>query len=182
MKDYTDGCVNFKDVGGYVNLIAEKDILFENLIFRGGSIDYVKEIHEIGNVKSIVNLRNGADYKEFDIDYYHFPMANRIEKYNTELKEVRNWLNEIFQLIQSNDFQFPVLFHCLSGKDRTGVVIAALLSILGVKREIIIEEYLLSIGKVDAGLITSSLDGMSNIEEYFERVDLNVIGNKLKKS
>lgn len=38
----------------------------------------------------------------------------------------------------------PVLVHCAAGKDRTGFVIAMLLEAIGVEREAIIEDYLLS--------------------------------------
>jgi protein-tyrosine phosphatase len=38
----------------------------------------------------------------------------------------------------------PLLFHCAAGKDRTGVAAALILSVLGVPREVIVEDYLLS--------------------------------------
>jgi protein-tyrosine phosphatase len=40
--------------------------------------------------------------------------------------------------------QLPALFHCTTGKDRTGWAAAALLSLLGVSRETIMEDYLRS--------------------------------------
>jgi protein-tyrosine phosphatase len=84
--DYTDGCINFRDVAGYINLILEKEILPEGKIYRGGSIDYVEDLKEIGNTKSVLNLRNGKDQENFEIEYYHFPMSNKIEKYDTSQK------------------------------------------------------------------------------------------------
>jgi protein-tyrosine phosphatase len=42
------------------------------------------------------------------------------------------------------DDGLPVLVHCTAGKDRTGFMIAMLLEALGVEREAIIEDYLLS--------------------------------------
>jgi protein-tyrosine phosphatase len=44
----------------------------------------------------------------------------------------------------------PLLVHCTAGKDRTGVMIALLLTLLGVPRETVISEYLLSAGYADA--------------------------------
>jgi len=38
----------------------------------------------------------------------------------------------------------PALFHCTTGKDRTGWASAALLSLLGVERDLVLEEYLLT--------------------------------------
>ena len=73
--DYTQGCVNFRDVGDFVNLIAGKQLLKPNMLFRGGSIDYIKSIAELENPKSIFNLRNGHDPTFEGIGYYHFPMS-----------------------------------------------------------------------------------------------------------
>lgn len=40
--------------------------------------------------------------------------------------------------------QLPALFHCASGKDRTGWAAAALLTLLGVPREVVMEDYMRS--------------------------------------
>ena len=40
--------------------------------------------------------------------------------------------------------QLPLLFHCSAGKDRSGVASALLLAVLGVRREAIVADYLLS--------------------------------------
>jgi len=181
--DYTDGCVNFRDVGAFIYLISGKHVLPENRIYRGGSIDYIKDHKEIEHVKSIINLRNGPDPDYFDIDYLHFPMLNKIEKYDTSQKEVRTWLNKIIGAFENPNVKFPVLIHCLSGKDRTGIVIAAILLILGIDKKIIIEEYLLSDGDVDENLISMSIEGIKDIDNYFNRVDLiKVKKNILKRS
>lgn len=179
--DYTDGCVNFRDVGGYINLILGEKKLHENQLLRGGSIDYVKMPSEIGHAKSIINLRNGADETAFNADYLHFPMANKIEKYDTSQKEVKIWLNQIIKTFENPDVQFPVLVHCLSGKDRTGIVIAAILLIIGIKQEIIIEEYLLSDGEVNVEWIQLAMDGMQDVDAYFNRLELHKVRENLTK-
>ena len=181
--DYTDGCVNFRDVGGYVNLILGEERLPEDHLYRGGSIDYVKEDSEIRFPKTIINLRNRPDYDGFDATYLHFPMDNKVEKYDTHLPEVRRWLNQILLELQNPDVRFPVLIHCLSGKDRTGIVVAAILMLLGIDENTIIEEYLLSEGEVDAEKISLSIDGMRDLKQYFNRIDLSrfrevVLGKK----
>ena len=38
----------------------------------------------------------------------------------------------------------PLLFHCAAGKDRTGVAAALILSVLGVPRDVVVQDYLLS--------------------------------------
>lgn len=46
--------------------------------------------------------------------------------------------------MQIADLNEPGLFHCTAGKDRTGWAAAALLTLLGVPQQIVLEDYLLS--------------------------------------
>ena len=71
--DYTDGCVNFRDVREYLQLIMGESPLSKERLYRGGSIDHVKSLDEIWRPGTVINLRNGQDYHQFDTDYYHFP-------------------------------------------------------------------------------------------------------------
>ena len=178
--DYTNRCVNFRDVGEFLNLINQNKLLNEHQLLRGGSIDYVNKLNEIGNACSIINLRNGSGVKNFQSDYFHFPMSNKIEKYNTNQKEVRVWLNQILKIFEKNDLKYPVLIHCLSGKDRTGIVICAILLIIGIEKKTIIEEYLLSEGEVKVEWISLAYDGMQDVEKYFNRIDLDKVRKNLK--
>jgi protein-tyrosine phosphatase len=178
--DYTDGCVNFRDVGGYLNLLTGERRFQEGKLFRGGSIDYIKEHNEIQNAQTIINLRKGPDDNLFDMNCVHFPMSNKIEKYHTAQKEVRVWLNQILQIFEK-DVHYPVLVHCLSGKDRTGIVIAAILSILGIEKELIVEEYMLSMGEVKREWILLALEGIKETESYFSRIELTLIRKNLER-
>jgi len=40
--------------------------------------------------------------------------------------------------------ELPLLFHCQAGKDRTGIVAAVVLSLLGVSRDDVVEDFALS--------------------------------------
>lgn len=181
--DYTDGCVNFRDVGTFVNMIADKKQMPENKILRGGSIDYIKSLEEIQTPKTIVNLRNGHDsISNFDGEYLHFPMSNKIEKYDTAQKEVKKWLNSIMRIFENPELQYPVFIHCLSGKDRTGIVIASLLTILEIDKETIIEEYFLSDGDLKQEWIQLALSGIHSpsFTKYFERLDIKQIQKNIQ--
>lgn len=52
------------------------------------------------------------------------------------------------------DEQTPLVFHCAAGKDRTGVAAALILSLLGVSRAVIIEDYLVT-QRATQGLLDS---------------------------
>ncbi|MDW3192586.1 MAG: tyrosine-protein phosphatase [Cytophagales bacterium] len=178
--NYTDGCVNFRDAGEFINMMIEKPIFQEGKLFRGGSIDHVKEHHEIAAVRSIISLRNGPDYQSFEADYYHFPMSNKVEKYDTSQKEVRVWLNQILSTFENPELRWPILIHCLSGKDRTGIVIAAILMVLGIDESHIEEEYLLSEGEVKTELIQMAMENMRNSKKFFTRVNLDMVRKHLR--
>tara|TARA_B110000240_G_scaffold184003_1_gene218218 strand:- start:83 stop:700 length:618 start_codon:yes stop_codon:yes gene_type:complete len=53
-----------------------------------------------------------------------------------------SWL-KLFEILANED-SLPVVLHCTAGKDRTGVSTAFLLSILGVSRDLIEADYLLT--------------------------------------
>jgi len=57
---------------------------------------------------------------------------------NSNLREFKVLVRELL------DNQAPSLFHCTAGKDRTGLTSALLLSVLGVDKETVINEYLMT--------------------------------------
>lgn len=67
-------------------------------------------------------------------------------------------------MAQSGD---PILIHCAAGKDRTGTLAAVILGALGVSREIILEDFMLTMKVVD---VDSMLEPASRfMEEKFGR-------------
>ena len=177
--DYSSGCVNFRDVGEALELIADASVFPQQRLFRGGKIDFVTDASTIKTPGTILNLRRGTDPQELPSTYAHFPASNDLEKYETSNREVRRWLNEIVSFFGDRSTEYPVLIHCTSGKDRTGVVVAALLTIVGIDRSLIVEEYLLSDGEVRSEWIEMALDGMADSTKYFNRVDLQTVVDRL---
>lgn len=182
--DYSKGCVNFRDAGECVNLIAGRPLLPTGRVLRGGKLDFVETAAEIGHPGTIINLRMGPDSesKRFGADYWQVAIANMHERYHTHTAAVRRWLNAVFVCLLSEVQRMPVLIHCTSGKDRTGVVVASLLTTLGIDRETVVQEYLWSEGKVSRASIEEALDGIGEPESYFSRVDLCALRRKLLES
>lgn len=177
--DYTAGCVNFRDVGEALELIADEPVFPMGRLFRGGKIDFVSDPGTIQNPATILNLRRGRDPQHLPANYAHFPASNDLEKYETTNREVRHWLNDVVSFFSDRNTQFPVLVHCTSGKDRTGVVVAALLTIARIDRSYIVEEYLLSDGEVRAEWIEMAVEGFADVDRYFNRVDLPLLRSRL---
>lgn len=178
--DYTNGCVNFRDVGEWVNLIAGKSLLREKTLLRGGKLDHIRSGSEVGHPKTIVNLRRGADagLSFLNATFLHFPLPQGFERSYTHLPEVKRWLNAVVKSVAYDIEDFPVLFHCTSGKDRTGVIIGVLLHIMSIPLEIIAEEYLLSDGYVDKEELLRALENIKDPAKYFKGIELGRVSDK----
>jgi protein-tyrosine phosphatase len=177
--DYSKGSVNLRDVGEFVNLLSGRTLLTERKLWRGGKLDFVSSAKEICFPRTIINLRNSPDPNSFGAKAYHFPLDSRYDKYETHRAEVRQWLQNVIKVFEAPDLAFPMFIHCNSGKDRTGVVVAALLKIAGIPDEIIVEEYMLSDGDVQEDFIRQALAGFADVEKYFQRVNLNQVRHHL---
>lgn len=171
--------VNLRDVGEFINCISGKKIMFEKRLYRGGRIESEECLLEAGNPKTIINLRSTPDKIEKNQDSVkvHFPIVNSIEKYDTKLGDVRKWLNAVLSTLSRSDIKYPVFIHCTSGKDRTGIVVASLLWLLGIQENIIKEEYLLSEGKVSIHSIDLSIKGINGKGNYFNKVSVMQLKN-----
>ena len=87
------------------------------------------------------------------------PAENDDEKYETSDKNVYAWVKQVISAIEESGAILPILIHCRSGRDRTGVIVAAILWKLGVSNDVIIEEFKLS-PKTKSENIIKTLDGL----------------------
>ena len=174
---------NFRDVGKFLNAASASHVFPENVLYRGGSINGVFEHHEILKIPTIVNLRKGADEKIFNCQYLHIPVADRVENYETSSGKVRMWVNRVINQISQPDVRLPILIHCTSGKDRTGVIIAAILLLFEIPESLIIREYLASEGVNNSRSLEQALQGFGDIRVYLNKVkDSQLLINKFNSA
>ena len=164
-----EGCFNFRDIGGYLNQDGKK--VKRGLYFRAGRQDRMtnKDLAQLSdlNISTQIDLRK----KEEVLDQGRGPLEDMGAKYinisvipeggseklnklvgDTGISGKRylgylefgptSWLR-LFGILADEE-NLPVLLHCTAGKDRTGVSTAFLLSVLGVSRDIIEADYLLT--------------------------------------
>ena len=177
--DYSAGCVNFRDVGEFIHVFSGQDWLPSGRLLRGGKLEFVSTPAEIGSPGTILNLRTGRDPRQLAGVTLHFPTDNVPEVYDTGGREMQRWLRTVVAAFQ-DALDDPVMVHCTSGEDRTGVVVAALLHVLGVPHALIVEEYLFSDGEIHAEWIEQALTGIGSTESYFCGLDLASIRTKLR--
>ena len=164
-----DGCFNFRDIGGYLNQEGKR--IKKGLYFRAGRQDRMsdEDLSQLSDLKisTQIDLRRPDEV----LEQGKGPLESMGSKYiniavipeggsdqlsrlvgDTGISGKRylgylefgptSWLR-LFGILASED-NLPVVLHCTAGKDRTGVSTAFLLSILGVSRDVIEADYLLT--------------------------------------
>lgn len=128
-----------------------------------------KEIQKDGPDKSY--LTSGIRRK------VHWPMANSHgigqEAYVSYMEDNRPLFRDFFTLLADKK-SYPILFHCSAGKDRTGILSALTLELLGTPREVIYDDYLhskritpkLKVEREWLDEVFSRVDGAGGIEAY----------------
>lgn len=149
-----ENLTNFRDFGGYKTgdgRRVKRGLLFRSDALCGINEKEQQELFKHLNIKTIIDYRTEAELST----------AEKIKTGNTrqfsnlyqEMEKMMRGLagNEYNRQIFSQMLQLyaaaenaPILLHCKGGKDRTGFGCAVILEVLGVPREKVIEEYLLS--------------------------------------
>lgn len=172
-----EGIHNFRELAGYQ---ADGGVVRSGRIFRSGALERMSEadsqwlaaelaIHTILDLRHIdeLSLRQGPHPLEERVRPHSiFPESIRQEDLIAELNGLygagispQRYLHYLeiggdrlasaFQLFAEED-NYPFLVHCTAGKDRTGVLLALIMDVLGCSDEDIAAEYGLSDANTDA--------------------------------
>lgn len=151
------GSHNVRDLGGL--LTSDGRLVRRGRIFRSdypafAEVDDGAALRAMG-LRTVVDLRRGAEadfecvsWQDHGVTYHRCPLAAGAEsswhaRYQAYLTHRRETVVEAVRQVMAVDAH-PVLFHCAAGKDRTGVVAALVLSVLGVDAEQIVADYVLT--------------------------------------
>jgi protein tyrosine/serine phosphatase/predicted nucleotidyltransferase len=163
----------------------------EGLLYRSARLDtqpeqkLAKWIKSTG-LKTIVDLRSNSELLKHSysseivnsINYVRAPIFSNPDKVNSqylqlpeekmkkayldtlELKSFKEAVKIVFNLL-SDPLNLPLLIHCNAGVDRTGMVVAVILSALGVNKEIIRYDYEMASGLRKGEFIDNIMDSMT---------------------
>lgn len=165
-----EGILNFRDLGGYA-ASGGRQVAWRR-VFRSGGLwdatpaDALRLRQDIG-LMSVLDLRdkpeiekNASGTATAGLSCYNVPLST--DKGNADaVQSVRDLgsTGAVYLLTMKNEAYVrrlveclrvmaeaahPLVFHCSAGKDRTGVLAACLLSVLGVSDSDIIMDYTLS--------------------------------------
>ncbi|MCH5180877.1 MAG: tyrosine-protein phosphatase [Erysipelotrichales bacterium] len=192
---YVDGVTNVRDVGGWP--IDETHRVKQGLFYRSGRLNtsesktIIKEVTSEGEkvllddlkIKSEMDLRL-VDNNEVgsitssvlgdEVTYFSCPMDwnnSNILTHNTEM------IKHIFSDILAKEENYPIIFHCNIGTDRTGLIAYLLNGLLGVSEDNLYYDYLFSNFGLIGGARTTN-----NIKSYVGTIkgtDGNSLSDKI---
>jgi protein-tyrosine phosphatase len=159
------GLFNFRDLGGYPT--ADGEFPWHRL-FRSDALHQLDpaglaELSRLG-LRTVVDLRTHVEVEIAPSPLDHLParhvhvsiLGGDLQSLPLELEAiyayvVRECGNAIADAIRPlcSGEAFPALLHCSAGKDRTGIVVAMVLAVLGVPDECIAADYALSAALLD---------------------------------
>ena len=159
-----EGCLNFRDLGGYPTFDGRR--VRWRLVFRSDALHHlsaadVTRVRDELRIAAVVDLRSSAELRTEGrgrlageaIAFHHLPLfdgnAARPEgwaavdtladRYTLLAEFAKAPIARVVDLLAAAEG--PVVYHCAAGKDRTGVISAVLLGLLGVPDEVVIADY-----------------------------------------
>jgi protein-tyrosine phosphatase len=165
-----EGAFNFRDLGGLPT--SDGGTTRAGVMFRSDALHHlvpgdVDLLTELG-MRTIIDLRSAVELErtgrgpleETDMQWLHAPLshgeaaAGRAlpqaladgdlgRHYVTSLAERTETLAGVIGHLAGRE-NLPAVFHCTAGKDRTGMVAALVLSLVGVPDDVIVHDYTLT--------------------------------------
>lgn len=189
---YIDGITNVRDIGGW--MIDEHTRVRQGLAYRCGRLNKsssdtleveiteegISQMNDYLGIKSEIDLRlvNNNEVGKYtqsalgeEINYYQCPMG-----YNGNyLENNKLMVKKVFSLLSDKN-NYPLMYHCNIGTDRTGLITYMLNGLLGVDQEDLFIDYEFSnLGKIDGTRNRNSL-----ISNYVYTLNLSS-GNTLSE-
>jgi protein-tyrosine phosphatase len=168
-----EGCFNFRDLGGYPGeggrQVRWRQVFRSDALHHLTARDVARLQDEIG-IGHIVDLRSTAELEaegrglleNSPARFHHLPLydgsasegreraasLSLADRYVLMADFARKPIARVLETLAASDA--PAVYHCAAGKDRTGMISAILLGVLGVPDEIIVADYAASREQLDA--------------------------------
>ena len=167
-----EGAVNFRDLGGYPG--AGGRTTRWRALFRADDLSSLTRPDRAAmrtmGIATVIDLRSAAEVErdrfpvhDVPVAFHNLPLVATLPAFEEfrrgpgfftahylEIAEQAGvQIARALAIVSDPDSQ-PVIVHCAAGKDRTGVLVAVILALLGVSDDIIAEDYALSAEAMDA--------------------------------
>jgi protein tyrosine/serine phosphatase len=179
------GIYNMRDLGGFPGLGGR--MVKTGMLYRASSLHRLDDERAWGDfdAKCVIDLRYDRERHAFPLpafitDHLHAPILPDHWKSDEEARKLPpeqylvtvyhemlelggDAIRAILDTLAFGD-TYPAVFFCMAGKDRTGVVAAIVLDLLGVSESDIADDFALSGDEVVA--LVEYLKGRENIEDH----------------
>lgn len=182
-----DGVSNARDLGG-IKTVDGKTTKY-GVIYRSANVDSVtekgiKEVRRLG-IKTDVDLR-GAEAATVsplkgDVNLIPFNGAYNVGHkagVDGDIEYRRAFRDEL--KVFADEANYPVLFHCAIGRDRTGTLAGILLAICGVSREDIMRDWELSYLS-ERGTCDNVRVNLAAFQAMFDQIEAYYKGDNLSE-
>jgi len=185
-----EGCCNFRDVGGHRTTDGGR--LRPRHLFRSDSLAEASTadcafLERVG-LRTVIDLRDSEEaalagrFPGRVPSYLHLPVGNPLHdapiRWSDPTEVARRYfelmaagsdsIGEVFAVL-TDPSAYPIVVHCSVGKDRTGIVVALVLSVLGVDDEDVVADYAMS-GLGAARLVSRLRDRLGDDAHLLESV------------
>jgi protein-tyrosine phosphatase len=184
-----EGAVNFRDLGGY----DAGDGLRTRwrTLFRADGLGDLTDADFVTmrglGIRTVIDLRSAEELERgrFDVGahpatFHHFPVIEQLPdadafdkqpgllgtQYLDMVRDAGSAFVSVLEILAAPG-SLPAVFHCTAGKDRTGVLSAIVLSLLGVDEPTVVADYALSgdaMTRLRAKIIVKYPDSRETIE------------------
>lgn len=167
-----DGCLNFRDVGGYPT--SDGRTVRWRQVFRSDALHHltrqdVAHLREAIGLGTVIDLRSTAELRsegrgplaQEPVAFHHLPLYDGqevrssattdmtlMDRYFLLAEFAKQPIARVISTLAASEA--PAVYHCAAGKDRTGVVSAVLLGVLGVPEAVIVADYAATRENLDA--------------------------------
>lgn len=164
-----ESLVNLRDVGGLP--VRGGGTTRSGVLYRGDA-PYPDDVAPVGVAAwppaSVIDLRSDPELVRVSVEwpegttFHHHPIhaaavpenlraqGDLTDLYDFILEAVPGRIARVVDIVGDPDEAAPFFVHCTAGKDRTGLVVAALLLAAGVERDAVVADYLATAANMGA--------------------------------
>lgn len=187
------GCRNARDVGGYAAADGTSTVRWRMLL-RSEKLNHLtdgdRDVLADLDLRTVIDLRTAHEIGDrpdrldgLGVDRFHIPpLLDLTADLPSDLADLYVYMVDesgdaiaaaVRQLAQPG--ALPALVHCTAGKDRTGLLIAMVLDLVGIDEAVIVEDYVLS--NASLGLVGTGVDEPMLYHRVYEEWLVNALAH-----